>query len=99
MKKFKELFETKGSVIEISEGSKYLTFKLTDSAWYGGHTQNMFDDMDDRNQISVYMNPDMSNSWISSKPLSSSEMKKLKKEIQKALPYDMKPDAYKFGQR
>lgn len=88
MENFKELFEGK---------DKRLAFKLTDSAWYGGHTQNMFDDMFDRKQISVYMEPDMSNSWISSKYLSAADNKKLEKEIIKALPHGMKPDAYKIS--
>lgn len=89
MERFKELFE----------GTQRLTFKLTDSAWYGGHTQNMFDGMYDRKEISVYMDSDMSNSWISSKSLSPADIKKLKKEIVAALPNGMKPDEYKFGTR
>lgn len=89
MENFKSLFE----------GTQRLTFKITDSAWYGGHTQVMFDNMYDRKEISIYMDSDMSNSWISSKSLSAAEIKKLKKEIVDALPYDMKTSAYKFGTR
>lgn len=55
--------------------------------------------MFDKKQITVYMEPDMSNSWISKKSLSSDEIKSLQKEIIKNLPHDMKPGAYKFSTR
>ena len=83
----------------LFENTQKLTFQLTDSAWYGGHTQIMFDVMDDKKEISVYMERDLANSWISSKSLSTSDIKKLKKEIVAALPNGMKPGSYRFGVR
>ncbi len=87
--KFKEI------LAEAEVEKQYLTFKISDSAWYGGHTQYLLDDM----KLSYAMQEDMSYSWKSAMKLSAREITILKKEITSQLPYDMKKKSYKFDTR
>lgn len=75
---------------------QYLTFKITDSALYGGRYQYL---LDDDMKLPVYMEKDMSNSWKSQKKLNKKDLEELKKEIEKQLPNDFKSGTYEFGTR
>ena len=85
MESFKHLFESE----------EYLIFRITDSAWFGGHTQYLLDDM----KLSYAMIEDMTWRWRSSIKLNPRAIKILKKEIESQLPHDMESDAYKFTTR